>query len=162
MKTSILTRISTAALLAALLHLSSAGLAGARDRFEYDPTPKAPAKPRPPSGGGSGSGGSSAPAAGIHAVIAAGEQREVFNSASAPGMAFYVPETSPTIVQVVVQKGLFKKPVYFARGIRPGTVTGGLVPRALLDASGFRPNNITDAAKVQAAMKASPITITVR
>jgi hypothetical protein len=158
MKTATLTRISTAVLLTAVLHLTSPGMAGARDRFEYDPTPKAPERTKPSSGGSS----SSSPASGIKAVISAGETREVFNSASAPGMAFYVPEMSPTIVQVVVEKKLFKKPVYLAKGIRPGVVTGGIVPRALLDASGFRPNNITDAARVQTAMKANPITITVR
>lgn len=142
---------------AVLLLISSTAICGARDRFVYDPTPPVPEKPH----ASTGSKGSSAPT-GIRAVIAAGETREVFNAATAPDMAFYVPEMSPTMVQVVIQKGLFKKPVYSVRGIRPGTVTGGIVPRALLDKSGFRPNNITDAARVQAALKANPITITVR
>jgi len=157
MKTSMNHRLSL--LMAMLLILATASFG--RDRFEYDPTPKVPVKPGAPSGGGSVAPPST-PGKGIHAVIVVGESREVFNSASSPAMAFYIPEAAPTIAQVVVNKGLFKKPVYFVRGIRPGTAVGGLVPRALLDASGFRPNNITDAAAVQAALKANPITITVR
>lgn len=158
MKTSIHVRFPTLALLTLAFHLTAASSGIARDRFAYDPAPKSPER----AGSSSGSHRSSPPASGIRAVISAGEIREVLNTAKAPGMAFYVPEMSPTIVQVVVEKRLFKKPVYLARGIRPGTVTGGIVPRALLDAAGFRPNNITDAARVQTAIKANPITLTVR
>jgi|GEM_PF-5634723 len=144
--------------LAAAFLIAFAASGIARDRFEYDPTPKPSEKPRAPSTGTP----ASAQPSGIKAVIAAWETREVLNSATAPGMALYMPEMNPSIVQVVIQKGWFKKPVYLVRGIRPGTVTGGIVPRALLDRDGFRPNNITDAARVQAALKAYPITITVR
>lgn len=155
MKTSITLSLRPAALAIVLALLSTAASTGlARDQFVYDPAPVAPGKDKGKAGRSSTSGS--------HAVLALGEAREVFNSASAPDMAFYIPETSPTIVQVVVEKKFMKKAVYFVKGIRPGTVTGGIVPRACLDKAGFRPNNIADEARVQAALKASPITITVR
>lgn len=153
MNTSIIPALLNTTLLAALVHFATASPAVARDRFEYDPTPQAPGK-RP------AAGGASAPKS--NAVIAVGEVREVFNAASAPDMAFYVPATDPTIVQVVIEKRAFRKPVYFVKGIRPGTITGGLVPRSLLDKSGFRSNNILDEARVQTALKANPITISVK
>src|SRR5437762_3522945 len=101
---------TTLAILAAGLFVLSSSRTGARDRFEYDPTPKKPAPEAPsPSPGGSNRTGVS---------LTVGEVRPAFEvPSSGPEMAFYVPETSPTIVQVVVEKKLFHRPSYFLKGI---------------------------------------------
>ncbi len=146
-----------------LLALCAAG-AKDRDRFEYDPTPKKPPAATPPKrGGGSSGGGSSTAPGGSVVTLALGEAREAYNAAgSEPEMAFYLPETNPTVAQVVIERKFLRSAVYFVKGIRPGTVTGGIVPRSCLDKAGFRPKNIAEEARIQAAIKAQPITIRVR
>ncbi len=147
------------AMVTALLHSAVLPASAARDRFDYDPTPAAPATPKTPSRKTTPTA-PAAPKAGN--VLAVGEVREVFDAATAPDMAFYVPETTSTIVQVIVEKKFLKKPVYFIKAIRPGTVTGGIVPKAYLDKSGFKANNILDQARAEAAIKRQPITLIVR
>ena len=72
------------------------------------------------------------------------------------------PRKEGTFVYFPPEGGLMLAPlqqvVYSAEAIR--SVTGGIVPGALLDKAGFRPNNIPDAEAVQATLKARPITIT--
>ena len=77
-------------------------------------------------------------------------------------MVFFIPASQATIVQVIVEKKFLKKPVYFVKGIRPGTVTGGLVPKAYLDKTGFKANNVLNEARAKAAIQRQPYTFTVR
>ena len=136
----------------------------ARDRFEYDPTPVSPSGPSKSGStksGASKSSGSSSSS--THAtVIAVGEVREVYDAASDASLAFYIPAPGTAVAQVMIEKKFLRKPVYLVKGLRPGTVTGGLVPRASLDATGFKPKNITEEARIREALKARPITLIVR
>jgi hypothetical protein len=150
------------ALILALSSLSQAPVpCDARDRFEYDSAPEAaPVKPKPKVPASSARPSTSPAASGT--VLAVGEIREVFDAASDPTLAFYVPAPGTAVVQVIIEKKFLRKPVYLVKALRPGTVSGGLVPRVSLDGSGYKPKNITEEARVQAAMKQRPITFTVR
>lgn len=145
------------ALFSAVVTTSALPALAARDRFDFEPKPApvAPAKPKSPS-----KNPSTKPVAGT--LLAVGEIREVFDSASAPDMVFFIPASQATIVQVIVEKKFLKKPVYFVKGIRPGTVSGGLVPKAYLDKTGFKANNVLDEARAKAAIQRQPYTFTVR
>lgn len=141
--------------LTALVIAAVSPTAIARDRFDFEPAPTAPAKPKTPAK-------KTTPKTDIGTVLAVGEIREVFDSTTAPDLVFYVPASQATIVQVIVEKKFLKKPVYFIKGIRPGTVTGGLVPKTYLDKTGFKANNVLDEARAKAAIQRQPYTFTVR
>ena len=135
----------------------------ARDRFEYDATPKVvtPA-PKPPASKPGVKPGTGAPPQPAGLVMAVGEIREVFNAAHNKDLAFYVPEAAMGTVQIVVEKKFLRKPVYFVRALRPGVVVGGLVPKSSLDKTGFRPKNLAEEGRVQDAIRRAPMMITVR
>lgn len=155
MKLSLHSTVLKTALFTATIMVTTLPALAARDRFDFEPAPSAPAKPKTPSK-------KATPKKEEGTVLAVGEIREVFDSASAPDMVFYVPASQATIVQVIVEKKFFKKPVYFIKAIRPGTATGGLVPKAYLDKSGFKANNVLDEARAKAAIQRQPFTFTVR
>lgn len=131
--------------------------AGAERRVVHE---KAPAS----SGSGSSSRQSSAPAPrkGEYVKLRRGEIREVFHSSKGakPEMAFYLPPEGVHVVQVVIEtKG--SQVSYLLKALKPGRTVGGAVERQWLDREGFQPRNIADEARIQAAVKRSPLHIEV-
>jgi len=99
-------------------------------------------------------------------VMRVGEVREVFRGSAAIGdgqreMAFYLPPEARSVVQLVVETKGFTK-YYFLRAVGQGDTVGGAVERRWLDLAGFDPQNTADEARIQAAIQAQPVLISVR
>jgi len=92
-----------------------------------------------------------------------GEVIEVFKFQDAAGVdreAFYLPTEATRVVQLVFERQ-GRTDRYYLRGIRPGKTAGGIVARQWLDSKGFKPKSMADEARIQAALKASPVYIVV-
>ena len=131
--------------------------AGAERRVVRERTPAA-AK----SGSSSRKAPSPDPKKGDYVKLKRGEIKEVFRASKGakPEMAFYLPQEGVNIVQVVVEtKG--SQVSYFLKALKAGRTVGGAVERSWLDREGFQPRNTADEARIQAAVKRSPLHIEV-
>ena len=96
--------------------------------------------------------------------LVVGESKLIFTGRKGlfkPALAFYLPPESTAVAQLIVEtKG--RDTNYFIKGRAPGVTVGGEVSREWLDESGFRPRNEADHARIQQAVKATPLYIEVR
>ena len=143
----------------------AAGFTFAADNFDAAPVvrrvvEKAPASST--SGTASRRSPSPAPKKGDFVKLKRGEIREVFRSSTRanPEMAFYLPPEGVHVVQVVIEtKG--SQVSYLLKALKPGKTVGGAVARQWLDREGFQPRNAADEARIQAAVKHTPLHIEV-
>jgi len=132
----------------------------AQERFATEETVVA-TKPRPSSPGSTGISG---PAVSGRAVkLRVGEVLEVFvfrDKFGSPREAFYVPLDGTRVAQVVKERA-GNTDRYYLKGRAKGKTAGGIVLRDWLDSAGFKPKSIGDEVRIQAAVKAKPVFITV-
>lgn len=100
---------------------------------------------------------------GHHVSMRPGELIEVFEFHDQAGVArtsFYLPSEATSVVQLVKERqGRVDR--YYLRGIRKGKTAGGIIPSAWLASDGFHPKTAADEIQIQAAMKSTPVFITV-
>jgi hypothetical protein len=141
----------------ALALLASAPRACAADSVDASPTVRvvrpAPAPAAPPP---------SIPPGAAQLQLKVGEVRVIHVSDrwGKQATAFYLPPEGVPYVQISFEKTL-SKVTYFARGLRTGKTVGAIVNRSWLDSSGFSPDSVSDEVRVQDAVKASPVFISV-
>ncbi len=92
-----------------------------------------------------------------------GEVVEVFvfrDKLGTPREAFFIPLEGTRVVQVVKERA-GNTDRYYLKARGKGKTAGGIVLREWLDAKGFKPKSVGDEVRIQAALKANPVYITV-
>lgn len=144
--------------------LLSAGFAPAADSFDAGGVERRVVieKPSPSSGSGAARKSTPTPKKGDHVKLRRGEVREVFRSSKKanPEMAFYLPPEGVHLVLLVIETN-GSQVSYLLKGLKSGRTVGGAVERRWLDREGFQPRNIADEARIQEAVKRTPLHIEV-
>ncbi len=146
-----------------LVLMSCVGSLQAQERFTTQETVVV-TKPKPSSSSSSSSSASSGPVVSGRAVkLRVGEVVEVFvfrDKFGTPREAFFIPLEGTRVAQVVKERA-GNTDRFYLKGRAKGKTAGGIVLRDWLDSKGFKPKSIGDEVRIQAAVKANPVYITV-